>query len=96
MTIPRAIVLTDRCVISLAKPPGLRASDALLLWHLVKVLPVAGEALKLTSLAEELGLARPTVTVGMQALLKAGFVVRGPKVGTVHTYKLNSAYFHYL
>jgi DNA-binding IclR family transcriptional regulator len=81
---------------SLAEPPGLRASDALLLWHLVKILPISGETLNLTLLADELALARPTVTVGMQTLLKAGFVMRGPKVGRVHSYKLNSAYFQYL
>jgi predicted transcriptional regulator len=96
MTTPRAIVFTERGILSLAKPPGLRASDALLLWHLVKILPIAGEMLNLTLLADELGLARPTVTVGMQTLLKAGFVIRGAKVGRVYTYKLNSAYFHHL
>jgi predicted transcriptional regulator len=96
MATPQAIVLTERGILSLAKPPGLKAADALLLWHLVKILPIAGETLNLTLLADELALARPTVTVGMQTLLKAGFVMRGPKVGRVHTYKLNPAYFHHL
>lgn len=96
MATPSAIVLTERGILSLAKPPGLRAADALLLWHLVKILPIAGETLNLTLLADELALARPTVTVGMQALLKAGFVTRGPKVGRVHTYKLNSACFQHV
>lgn len=96
MATPRAIILTEHGILSLAKPPGLKAADALLLWHLVKILPIAGETLNLTLLADELALARPTVTVGMQTLLKAGFVMRGPKVGRVHTYKLNTAYFHHL
>lgn len=93
---PRAIVLTDRAIVTLAKQPGLAKAPALLLWNLVSLLPVAGQPLNLSQLAEDLGLTISTVTNGMQTLLKAGFVMRGPKVGRVHTYKLNSAYFHYL
>jgi len=96
MATQHAIVLTDRAVSTLAKAPGLTQAPALLLWHLVSTLPVAGQTLSLTQLAEDLGLAKVTVTNGMLMLLKTGFVIRGPKVGRVHTYKLNSAYFHHI
>lgn len=96
MATPRAIVLTDRAILSLAKQPGLTQATALLLWHLVSLLPMAGQPLSLSQLADDLGLTIPTVTNGMQTLLKAGFVLRGPKVGRVHSYKLNQAYFHQL
>jgi len=96
MTTPHAIVLTERAIDTLAKAPGLTQAPALLLWHLVSTLPVAGEILNLTQLADDLGLTKVTVTNGMLSLLKAGFVIRGPKVGRLHTYKLNSAYFHHL
>lgn len=96
MTTPHAIVLTERGISFLAKPPGLTAAPALLLWHLVSLLPPAGQLLNLSQLAGDLGLTIPTVTNGMQTLLKAGFVLRGPKVGRVHTYKLNPAFFHHL
>jgi len=89
MVTPRAIGLTKLGILSLAKPPVLSASDALMLWHLAKILPIACETLNLTLLADELTLARPTVADGMQTLLKASFATRGPKVGRVHTYKLN-------
>ena len=92
----RAIVLTDRAIVTLAKQPGLTQAPALLLWNLVSQIPVTGQPINLSQLAEDLGLAIATVTNGMQTLLKAGFVMRGPKVGRVHTYKLNSAYFHHL
>lgn len=93
---PRAIVLTDRGILILAKAPGLTAAPALLLWNLVKLLPIAGQPLNLSHLADELGLTRVTVTNAMQELLTAGFVQRGPKVGRVYIYKLNPAYFHHL
>lgn len=96
MATPRAIVLTERAIVSLAKQPGLTQAPALLLWNLVSLLPISGQPLNLSQLADELGLTIPTVTNGMQTLLKAGFVLRGAKVGRVHTYKLNPAYFHYL
>jgi len=96
MTTPRAIVLTDRAITSLAKPSSLTAAPALLLWNLVKRLPVAGQALNLSELADELGLTRVTVTNAMQKLLAGGFVRRVAKVERVHIYKLNPAYFHHL
>jgi DNA-binding MarR family transcriptional regulator len=96
MPTPRAIVLTDRAIVNLAKQPGLTQAAALLLWKMTSLLPVTGQPLNLSQLAEDLGLTTPTVTNGMQTLLKAGFVMRGPKVGRLHTYKLNSAYFYYL
>lgn len=96
MATPRAIVLTDRAITSLAKQPGLTQATSLLLWHLVSILPTAGEPLSLSQLADELGLTIATVTNGMHTLLKAGFVLRGAKVGRVHSYKLNPAYFHQL
>lgn len=96
MVTPRAIVLTERGIVFLSKPPGLTAAPSLLLWNLVKLLPVAGQSMNLSQLAVELGLTRVTVTNAMQELLTAGFVLRGPKVGKVHTYKLNPAYFHQL
>jgi DNA-binding MarR family transcriptional regulator len=96
MATQRAIVLTERAMVTLAKTPGLTQSANLLLWHLVSTLPIAGQILNLTELSEHLGLTKSTVTIGMLKLLKAGFVIRGPKVGRVHTYKLNSAYFHHL
>lgn len=92
----RAIVLTERAIASLAKQPGLTQATALLLWKLVGLLPISGQPLNLSLLADELGLTIATVTNGMQTLLKAGFVLRGPKVGRLHTYKLNTAYFHHL
>lgn len=96
MEAQRAIVLTERAIVTLAKTPGLTQASALLLWNMVNTLPVAGQVLNLTQLADDLGLTKVTVTNGMLMLLKAGFVIRGPKVGRVHTYKLNSAYFHHL
>lgn len=96
MSSPRAIVLTERGINSLAKAPGLTAAAALLLWNLVNLLPPAGQSLNLSELADELGLTRVTVTNAMRKLLTAGFVQRGPKVGRVHIYKLNPAYFHQL
>jgi predicted transcriptional regulator len=80
----------------LAKAPGLTAAPARLLWNLVRLLPVAGQPLSLSQLADQLGLTRVTVTNAMQDLLVAGFVQRGPKVGNIYTYKLNPAYFHHL
>lgn len=96
MAAPRAIVLTERAITSFAKQPGLTQATGLLLWHLVSVLPTAGQPLSLSQLAEDLGLTSATVMNVMQRLLKAGFVLRGPKVGRVHIYKLNPAYFHQL
>lgn len=96
MSTPRAIVLTDRAIVTLSKQPGLTQASALLFWKLTSMLPVTGQPLNLSQLAEELGLTIPTVTNGMQTLMKIGFVMRGPKVGRLHTYKLNSACFHYL
>ena len=92
----KAVILLQRGIMILAKPPGLKAADALLLWHLVKVLPMNGDTLSLKVLADVLALARPTVTVGMQTLLKANLVMRGPKVGKLYLYKLNPAIFHHL
>lgn len=96
MTDSRAIVLTERGITKLAKPPGLTAAPALLLWNLVRQLPATGQALTLGQVADELGLTRVTVTNAMQELLTAGFIQRGPKVGRVHVYKLNPAFFHHL
>jgi predicted transcriptional regulator len=94
MASPRAIVLTERGINHLAKAPGLTAAAALLLWNLVSLLPPAGQTLNLSELADELGFTRATVTNAMRVLLTIGFVQRGPKVGKVHIYKLNPAYFH--
>lgn len=96
MPAPRAIVLTERGINILAKAPGLTAAAALLLWSLVKLLPPAGQPLNLSELADELELTPVTVINAMRKLLALGFVQRGPKVGRVHIYKLNPAYFHQL
>lgn len=96
MATPRAIVLTERAIVTLAKPPGLTAAPALLLWNLVRLMPVAGLPLNLSQLAADLDLTIATVTNAMQTLLTAGFVQRGSKVGRVYIYKLNPAYFHHL
>jgi DNA-binding transcriptional ArsR family regulator len=96
MTAPRAIVITDRAITMLANPPGLTAAPALLLWNLTRLLPATGQPLNLSELAVEFGLTRVTVTNAMKKLLTTGLVLRGPKVGKVHIYKLNPAYFHHL
>jgi DNA-binding MarR family transcriptional regulator len=92
----RAIVLTERGINVLAKPPGLRAAESLLLWSLIKRLPPAGDLQSLGQLADDLGLSRVTVTRSMRELIAAGLVQRTSHPGDIHLYKLNSACFHYL
>lgn len=89
----RAVVLTPATLALLGTPPGLTAATAMLLWHLVKVLPSGGANLSLTKLAEHLLLSRVHVTISMQQLLQTGLIVRGPKAGLLYHYALNPAYF---
>lgn len=90
----RAVVVTERAVSLLSTPPGLPGATFLLLWHLVRTLPVKGEYLSLTDLAEQLGLSRVYVTKAMQGLVRAGFITRSAKAGLLHHYQLNPVFFH--
>jgi biotin operon repressor len=92
----RAVVLTERALAQLARPPGISGVPSLLLWHLVQSLPVAGEFLSVTALAEQLGISRVHATNAMHGLLEQGFIIRGAKSGLLYRYQLNPAYFHLL
>ena len=94
--IRRAVVLTEAALEYLARPPGLDAGPSLLLWHLVKGLPVGGSYLSLTDLAQGIAMSRVHVTNGMKQLLRDGLILRGPKQGLLYRYELNPAYFHLL
>lgn len=92
----RSVVVTERALAILAKPPGVHGAPALLLWHLVQSLPIAGEYLSLTAVAEHTGISRVHATNAMRELLEKGFIVRGTKEGTLYRYQLNPVYFHVL
>jgi DNA-binding MarR family transcriptional regulator len=98
-TIPqqrRAVVVTERALDLLSTPPGLTGAALLLLWHLVRTLPVKGQYLSLTEVARQLGLSRVYVTNAMHGLIRAGFITRGARAGLLHHYQLNAVYFHSL
>lgn len=91
-----AVVVTERALELLATRQGLHGAKSFLLWHLIQALPKGGGHLSLTDLSQTLGLSRVHTTNAMRTLLEAGFLLRGPKSGSLYHYQLNPAYFHLL
>lgn len=90
------MVLEPALELLAATPSKLNAAPATLLWHLVKTLAPAGSHASLTDIAQELGLSRVQINAAMKLLLQLGLIIRGPKDGRLHQYRLNDAYFHVL
>lgn len=90
------VVLTERAINHLATRPGLSQAVSLVLWTLVKRLPVNGAPLNLSHLAEELKLTVATVTNAAKQLLAANLLQRGARVGKIYIYTLNPACFHHI
>lgn len=90
--IERSVVLTATCVRAL-RTIQLSQRETLTLWHLVAIMPPAGNVISNAELGRELEIDRAHITRAMQRLRELGFLMRGAKVGISYHYKLNPAFF---
>lgn len=86
----RNIVLTAAGLKVLAQSP-LSKVEGMVLWHLVSDLPVTGDIVSKAELNTRLSLSEPQINRAMKRLCELGVLMRGPKVGVSHHYKLNPA-----
>lgn len=91
----RTLVVTTYGLKVLARTP-LSKVEGLLLWHLVESLPVTGETVQKAALFEKLSVSIAQGERSMKRLCELGFLVRGPKIGVSHHYKLNPAFIRIL
>lgn len=90
-----SIILTSDAVQALVSHP-LSKSESMVLWLLVANMPASGMVLSLASLANELKITRTNVSQTMKRLCEIGFLVRGPKIGVSHHYKINPVFMRIL
>lgn len=91
----RSVVLTAAGLKVLAQSP-LSKSEAIVLWHLVASLPVTGDVVSKAELNSVLSLTQQHLNRAMKRLCELGLLMRGPKVGVSHHYKLNPAFIRIL
>ncbi|WP_367646222.1 winged helix DNA-binding protein [Azonexus fungiphilus] len=91
----RNIVLTAAGLKVLTQSP-LSKSEAIVLWHLVASLPVTGNVVSKAHLHSVLSLTQQHLNRAMKRLCELGLLMRGPKVGVSHHYKLNPAFIRML
>ncbi len=91
----RNIVLTAAGLQTLARKP-LSKGEGAVLWHLASSLPVTGDVVSKAELNALLALSEPQVNRAMKHLCELGFLMRGPKIGVSHHYKLNPVFIRIL
>ncbi len=91
----RSVVLTAAGLRALAQSP-LSKSEAIVLWHLVASLPVTGSVVSKAELNSVLSLTQQHLNRAMKRLCELGLLMRGPKIGVSHHYKLNPAFIRIL
>lgn len=68
----------------------------MVLWLLAANMPASGMVVSHTDLASELKITRTNVSQTMKRLCEIGFLVRGPKIGVSHHYKINPVFMRIL
>lgn len=90
-----SIILTNSAVQALVSHP-LSKSENMVLWLLVVKMPASGMVVSHADLADELKITRTSVSQIMKRLCEKGFLVRGPKFGVSHHYKINPVFIRIL
>lgn len=90
-----SIILTSSAIQALVSHP-LSKSENMVLWLLVENVPASGMVVSHADLANKLKLTRPSVSQTMKRLCEIGFLVRGPKIGVSHHYKINPVFIRIL
>lgn len=90
-----SIFLTSSAVRAFVFHP-LSKSESMVLWLLVAKMPPAGMVVCHADLANELKITRTNVSQTMKHLCEIGFLVRGPKFGVSHHYKINPVFMRIL
>ena len=94
---PAILMATERSVaLSSAALARLRQRvpskyEHVVLWHLAHSLPPGGAVVVISDRAAEVGIAPPNFNVALRELCKAGFLLRGAKLGRSWHYRLNPA-----
>jgi len=91
----RSLVITELGLQAFQKSP-LTKVEGFILWHLIGRFPVSGDVISKTQLESSLSISHRAASTTMKRLSERGFLVRGPKVGVSHHYKLNPALFKVL
>lgn len=91
----RTLVVTTAGLKVLAQTP-LSKVEGLLLWHLVESLPVTGNVVPKATLFDDLSVSIAQGERAMKRLCELGFLMRGPKIGVSHHYKLNPVFLRVL
>lgn len=89
--IPKSILLTPLALKTITKC-ALSTTEYRVLWHLTTTLPVTGDIISKSELAETLSVSQVYVNAVMAKLCQLGFLTRGPKSGRSYHYKLNPAF----
>ena len=89
--ISKSIVLTPLALTTVTKC-SLSTTEYRVLWHLAVTLPVTGDIVSKSELAETLEVSQVYVNAVMGKLCQLGFLTRGPKSGRSYHYKLNPAF----
>lgn len=89
--LPKSIVLTPLALKAITKN-ALSTTEYRVLWHLAITLPVTGDIITKSELAEALSVSQVYVNAVMGKLCHLGFLTRGPKSGRSYHYKLNQAF----
>lgn len=90
-----SIILTSGAVRAFVSHP-LSKSESMVLWLLVANMTASGMVVCQADLANELKITRTNVSQTMKHLCEIGFLVRGPKIGVSHHYKINPVFMRIL
>lgn len=66
--------------------------ESLVLWHLVKTMPIDGAVISKADMERELKTSRVQLTNVMKKFCETGFLIRGPRMGLSYHYKINPLY----
>ena len=70
--------------------------DSLVLWHLIKTMPVTGSVISKAALERELKTSRVQLTNVIKRFCEIGFLIRGPRTGVSYHYKINPMFIKFL
>jgi Fic family protein len=91
----RSIVITELGLQAFQKTP-LTKVEGVILWHLIGRFSPSGDVISIAQLESSLSISHRTANTTMKRLSERGFLVRGPKIGVSHHYKLNPVFFKVL
>jgi len=92
---PRSIMITERGLDAFSRHL-LSKVDSLVLWHIVKTLPIDGAVVSKADMGKELKTSRVQLTNVIKRFCETGFLVRGPRVGVSYHYRINPAFIKIL